>query len=285
MVNDEESRGMTTARYEKCADWYVSWTRRLGSGRGPSGSGPGAAFGLFPDDLSGQRVLDLACGYGSASRNLARRGAKVVGLDVSAKLLEHARADETAEPLGIHYIDGDATQLRWWDGQPFNGVLCSMALMDIDDLDGVLRTVAQVLAPRGWFVFSIFHPCYPGGPIGSADGLPSWPPEHGYATEGWWTTNGEGARGHVGANHRMLSTYLNAVLRTGLVFEEFAEPPYPVPRFLIARCRRGIGPTARQRQQRQWRAGGGPFRWLSWWLRRQATDPLRHGKLLRGVIA
>ena len=37
-------------------------------------------------------------------------------------------------------------------------------------------------------------------------------------------TDGDGVRGHVGTTHRMLSTYLNAVLRAGLVFEDFMEP-------------------------------------------------------------
>jgi len=55
----------------------------------------------------------------------------------------------------------------------YDGVLCNMALMDIDDLEGTLSTVAAVLAPGGWFSFSVFHPCYPGGPEGSWSGLPS----------------------------------------------------------------------------------------------------------------
>lgn len=104
-----------------------------------------------------------------------------------------------------------------------------MALMDIDDLDGTLSTVAAVLAPGGWFSFSLFHPCYPGGPEGSWSGLPSWPPEHGYAREGWWTTQGEGVRGRAGSHHRMLSTYLNAVIGARLEFEQFAERGSSVP--------------------------------------------------------
>lgn len=112
-----------------------------------------------------------------------------------------------------------------------------MALMDIDDLDGALATVAAVLAPGGWFSFSVLHPCYPGGPEGSLSGLPSWPPDGGYAREGWWTTQCTGVRGRAGVNHRMLSTYLNAVLRAGLTIEELAERGTSVPVTLIARCR------------------------------------------------
>jgi 2-polyprenyl-3-methyl-5-hydroxy-6-metoxy-1,4-benzoquinol methylase len=52
---------------------------------------------------AGLRVLDLACGQGRLSRELARRGARVVGLDISNELLDKARAVEKDEPLGISY--------------------------------------------------------------------------------------------------------------------------------------------------------------------------------------
>jgi len=137
--------------------------------------------------------------------------------------LSRARQLEAGRPLGIRYVRGDAASTDWWDGVAYDGVLCNMALMDIDDLQGTLSTVAAVLAPGGWFSFSVFHPCYPGGLEGSWSGLPSWPPEHGYAWEGRWSTDGKGIRDRAGVNHRMLSTYLNAVLRAGLVLEELAK--------------------------------------------------------------
>lgn len=216
------------ARFDAIADWYAEFTKDWDS----------QPHALLPGDLQRLRVLDLACGYGTANRYLAQRGAHVTGLDLSAGLLRRARQIEAARPLGICYLQGDAAGTGWWDGVAYDGVLCNMALMDIDDLDGALATVATVLTPGGWFSFSVFHPCYPGGPEGSWSGLPSWPPDGGYACEGWWSTGGEGIRGRAGACHRTLSTYLNAVLRAGLTLEEVAERGSSVPVTLIARCRR-----------------------------------------------
>lgn len=216
------------ARYDAIADWYAEVTKDRDD----------APVALLPGDLDGLRVLDLACGLGATSRYLAERGARVTGLDTSAGMLARARQMEASHPLGIRYLHGDATSTQWWDGAAYDGVLCNMALMDIDDLDGAIATVAAVLAPGGWFSFSVFHPCYPGGPEGSWSGLPSWPPDGGYAREGWWSTAGPGVRGRAGANHRMLSTYVNTVLRAGLVLEELAERGSSVPVTLIARCRR-----------------------------------------------
>ena len=216
------------ARYDAIADWYVEFTKDWDS----------QPHALLPGDLRELRILDLACGYGTASRYLAQRGAQVTGVDISAGLLSRARQLEASQPLGIRYVQGDVTATGWWDGVAYDGVLCNMALMDIDDLDGALSTVATVLTPGGWFSFSVFHPCYPGGPEGSWSGLPSWPPDGGYAREGWWSTAGPGIRGRAGEHHRMLSTYLNAVLRNGLMLEELAERGTSVPVTLIARCRR-----------------------------------------------
>ncbi len=175
---------------------------------------------------------------GALSRTLAASGASVTAVDLSTRLLDRAREIEAREPVGIRYVEGDAADRSWWDGEPFDGAVCNMALMDIDDLDGAMATVAAVLKPRGWFSFSLFHPCFPGATDGESKGLPSWPPDEGYAAEGWWTTDESGVRGHMGANHRMISTYLNAVLRAGLEFEHFQEAPTRVPWLFVMTGRR-----------------------------------------------
>lgn len=218
---------VAVSRYDGHADWYVRHT---------DGWVP-AVLDLVPGELSGRRVADLGCGWGTVCRLLADRGAAVTGVDLSERLIEHARGQEATRGAGIDYRVADVTGTEWWDGEAFDGAVCAMALMDIDDLAGVLATVATVLRPGGWFVFSLFHPCYPGG-VGDPETLPSWPPDGGYATEARWSTGQTGVRGHVGANHRMMSTYLNAVVRAGLEFDEFAETGASVPEIFLARCRR-----------------------------------------------
>src|SRR5262249_6468792 len=73
-------------------------------------------FTLFEllGDLKGQAVLDLACGEGYYTRQLRQRGAaRVVGVDLSAGMIDLARRQEADEPLGIAYRVGDARQLQW----------------------------------------------------------------------------------------------------------------------------------------------------------------------------
>ena len=127
------------ARYDEFAEWYEQWI----------GDAPpliAAHSDLLPA-VTGERVLDIACGQGRMSRYLARRGADVVGVDISAAMLDKARA---IGPEDITYVHADVTRHpAWWDGRPFDGCTCELALMDIDDLAGTLSTVATVLRPGG----------------------------------------------------------------------------------------------------------------------------------------
>jgi len=59
-----------------------------------------ATFQLI-GDVRGLLVLDLACGEGYNTRILARKGAKVVGVDFSETLIELAKQEEDEEKLGI----------------------------------------------------------------------------------------------------------------------------------------------------------------------------------------
>ena len=61
-------------------------------------------------------------------------------------MLDRARQIETDQPLGICYVRGDAAGTTWWDGVPHDGVLCHMALMDIDDQNGYARTLSHVVS-------------------------------------------------------------------------------------------------------------------------------------------
>jgi 2-polyprenyl-3-methyl-5-hydroxy-6-metoxy-1,4-benzoquinol methylase len=220
------------ARYDAVADWYPSW---VGDGGGLIAEGVG---GLLPPTVRRSRVLDVACGHGRASRALARLGAVVVAVDISAQLVASGRATEAAQPLGIGYHVADIAALdQWWDGVPFDGAVCEMAFMDIDDLPGTLAAVAGTVRPGGWFVTSLVHPCFPGNEAG----LSSWPPDHSYFAEGWWTSTAhkpDGVRIRVGSSHRTLSTYLNALIDAGFSLELAVEPPAPVPTFFLLRCRR-----------------------------------------------
>jgi ubiquinone/menaquinone biosynthesis C-methylase UbiE len=118
-----------------------------------------AAFRLI-GNVRGQLVLDLACGEGYNTRILAKKGAKVTGVDFSTRLIELARIEEAKEKLGIDYHVADAADLSRFSSNHFNIVTCFMALQDIKNYRKAISEVARVLKIKSRFVFSIPHPCF-----------------------------------------------------------------------------------------------------------------------------
>jgi SAM-dependent methyltransferase len=207
--------GGMTARYDRVAAEYAS--------AGDDLERPAVAALLdLTGAVDGKRVLDLACGHGLVARELVRRGAQVVGLDVSRLLLEQARRIDPAAALHLEYVHGDAAAAGVLSGARFDTIVCNFGLSDIDDLDGAIGNVARLLVPGGRFVFSILHPCFGG----ASDVSGSWPADSTYYDERWWLADGELStlRREVGANHRMLSTYMNSLIENGLRIEAIVEP-------------------------------------------------------------
>lgn len=207
---------MAEARYDAIADFYVD---------GFSSATDPVSLTLFDllGPVDGQRVLDVACGHGRTTRELARRGADVVGVDISARLIAKARESEEDAPLGVRYIHADVTAAMTLGDGRFDAVSCNFGLSDIDDLDGAIAAVSRALRPGGRFAFSLLHPCFGGG----KDISGAWPAVGSYYEETWWaaTEARSTLRRQVGANHRMLSTYLNTLRSYGLWLDQVAEPP------------------------------------------------------------
>ena len=100
---------------------------------------------------AGSEVLDLACGHGRVASGLARRGARVTGLDATPLFLDHARAQAAAAGLPIEYVQRDMRSLPWPD-HSFDRVLSwftSFGYFDDEENRRVLREARRVLRPGG----------------------------------------------------------------------------------------------------------------------------------------
>ena len=132
------------------ADW-VKWARSGEHDHFFWRLGLPALLDLLP--APGRRTLDLACGEGRVSRVLAERGHDVIGVEASPALAAAARE---AAP-GIEVLEGDAAALPLTDGA-VDLVVCSMALLNFDELGAAMREAARVLEPGGRFCFTTVHP-------------------------------------------------------------------------------------------------------------------------------
>jgi SAM-dependent methyltransferase len=103
------------------------------------------------------KVLDLCCGYGRHSIELAQRGFEVTGYDLSDFFLEKAQKDSATLKLKIDFVKGDMRKL------PFEGKFDAVVNLftsfgffnqEKDDLK-VLKGVSQALKPKGLFLLDL----------------------------------------------------------------------------------------------------------------------------------
>jgi SAM-dependent methyltransferase len=184
--------------------------------------------------LAGKRVLDLGCGYGWFCRWAQGQGAaRVVGMDVSHRMLERARElgagdTETSGLATIEYLQGDLERL---DLEPmgandaaFDIAYSALALHYVVDLAGLFRAIRGALTPGSPFVFSCEHPMVtapqPQGWITRDEGRKAWPVDS-YLDEGSRTTDWL-APGVV-KQHRTLASYLNLLMAAGFTLERIEE--------------------------------------------------------------
>ncbi|MEU0247411.1 class I SAM-dependent methyltransferase [Streptomyces sp. NPDC006235] len=118
-------------------------------------------------DLTGARVLDLACGHGHYSRLIKAAGAaEVVGVDQSPVMVELARKSEQEQPQGITYHVGDAARLpRLGAFDLVSAVWLLNYATTKDELTAMLRGIHDNLVPGGRFVAVAVWPDFdPFGP-------------------------------------------------------------------------------------------------------------------------
>lgn len=117
------------------------------------------AFLSMLPPIEGLVGLDVGCGEGSNTRQLARRGAKMSAIDISPTFIAHALEAERDDPLEIDYRVGDGAALPF-DDTSFDFVTAFMSLMDMPDHAQALRETYRVLRHGGFLQFSILHPCF-----------------------------------------------------------------------------------------------------------------------------
>jgi SAM-dependent methyltransferase len=156
------------------------------------------------DQMSGEPLLDAACGTGRHLAYLASRGRHVIGVDIVSEMLDKARA----KTPDAEYRVGDLTSLPLETAE-VEGAVCGLALEHVDDLRAAYRELARVVAPGGTVITSTMHPV-----LRSIFG---W---------GAWFVDEQG-KTDIPTYEHTFADYLNAAADAGLVLHRCEEPVAP----------------------------------------------------------
>lgn len=183
-----------------------------------------AMLSLLPD-LKGLKILDLGCGFGEHCMEYVKMGAeKVVGVDISKKMLEVAKEENSHEK--ITYINMAMEDIANID-EKFDVVISSLAFHYVEDFEGVVKTIYDKLSDDGLFIYSQENPLstsYSGGDRWERDDdgkkiylkVSNYGVEAEYESE--WFVDG------IKRYHRMFSTIVNTLAGTGFFIEKMVEP-------------------------------------------------------------
>ncbi len=160
------------------------------------------------------RTLDLGCGEGRLTRELAARGYDVVGVDSSRSMVRAARE---AHPDGRYEV-ADAAALPYDDGG-FGLIVAFMSLQDMDDVGAALREAGRVLRPGGRLCLAIIHPIWTAGDVDEECDR--------FVIRGSYLETVPHIRPvmQVPSVHRPLEEYFRGLEDGGVVVETLREPP------------------------------------------------------------
>ena len=108
--------------------------------------------------LAGKRVLDVGCGGGILADAMARKGASVLGIDLSSKALRVAQLHALeAQTPNVAYREVPVEALAAEAPGSFDAVTCMEMLEHVPDPASVVRACADLVRPGGWVFFSTIN--------------------------------------------------------------------------------------------------------------------------------
>jgi SAM-dependent methyltransferase len=143
--------------WDQLATTYVAAGERAWANNAPSWgiwSVPESEVGMFPDDLVGRDVIELGCGTAYVSSWLARRGARVIGIDNSEQQLATARRLQREHGLDFPLIHGNAETVPYPDAS-FDFAISEYGACLWADPQRWVPEAARLLRPGGRLHFLI----------------------------------------------------------------------------------------------------------------------------------
>jgi 2-polyprenyl-6-hydroxyphenyl methylase/3-demethylubiquinone-9 3-methyltransferase len=107
--------------------------------------------------LAGKNVIDIGCGGGVLSESMARKGARVTGIDLSKKALKVADLHSLESGVEVRYKHIAAEDMAAAEPGQFDIVTCMEMLEHVPDPAAIVRAAATLVKPGGHLFFSTLN--------------------------------------------------------------------------------------------------------------------------------
>tara|TARA_Y100000034_G_scaffold88576_1_gene106338 strand:- start:3532 stop:4221 length:690 start_codon:yes stop_codon:yes gene_type:complete len=108
--------------------------------------------------LKGKKILDLGCGTGRNSIKIARKGAKVIGIDFSKDMLKIAKNKAEKLNLDIKFDEQNFLKKIKFKSKTFDGIICNLVFGHIKNTLPIIKEMKRVLKNNGIIVITDIHP-------------------------------------------------------------------------------------------------------------------------------
>ncbi len=142
------------------ADWYDEYLQGEGSADSYQRAVILPNLMRMLDAKAGDRIIDVACGQGFFSEEIAAKKADIVGVDISPELIEKAKKRFAEKKLKGRFIVSPADNLSALEKGSANKVVCVLAAQNIKELDAMFGEAARVLKKGGKFLIVLNHPAF-----------------------------------------------------------------------------------------------------------------------------
>ena len=104
-----------------------------------------------------EMILDLACGQGFFAREFYKKGARIIGSDISKELIALARKNS---PKDIRFAVASANNLNFLSAESVDKITVIMSIQNIEDVSGIFKECYRVLKPSGKLFIVMSHPAF-----------------------------------------------------------------------------------------------------------------------------
>lgn len=183
-----------------------------------------------------KRIIDVGCGSGVLSSQLASLGSTVLGVDLSESMINIASSEFIVPEHDISFQNFSIQDFsKQYTGRPFDIAVANMSLITMPNYETALKSIKELLNSKGQLIISITHPCF-WNDYRQYEAPDDFNYKQSHSQQGSFqiSLNKSGLSSETTHFHRPLSAYCSALRKLGFQIRDILEP-YPPENLILER--------------------------------------------------